>query len=792
MRRVTLPIVCLGMLLSKVALAAGFAPAGGGLDALAATPEAGGLRLRHCKTVDCSDHDAASAGRLVPIPIAAARQDLAAATFTPVPIGEGRSVLHVRIPDVQRKDLAFEAVLAGQREEVIFAGLTGYTRGEEGERSGDAVLVYDRDERSKFVLVGELREDTRICGQATTPLGARGLDARTMQLRGATFQRIDKAARDAATELDGVRAPAAPQPLAQILLATGGSAPSGAALTDGAITTAWSELRPGDGHGEFVTMRAPAEVPLHALSFTTAPARPNGAAPRTLFVATDTTLFHVTLPDGKPGQTVEVPFPEPVRTSCVAIVLDEAFARGTAPEVALAEVTAITSFDAAHASLADVAKELGTRPEALAVLQRAGERGLAAVSDRWPTMNAQARALGVDVASSAGACEGPAMELLTRALGDADAEVKRRAVGRVERCGKAAAPSLAAAVRSGDEARVGPSASLLATIAPSLAVDPIAEALGQGSVARRRALRLALARSLGAASRGRLVSLLEDRSAAPRVQLDRVRATTARLAELRPTSDEAIAALLASKPDMATRWLLVAPVAQLARAGAVEDVARLEALAKSDPDGAVRARAVELAASIPALVPVLDAAAADPEPRVREAALRGMAGAKRGDAGAATRALGDAWTFVRVAAVDALGAFGNSEPVVEKGLEDASPLVRVAAVGALARSPRSARKIYARLDDAREDGDVRALAATTLGAMCWRDATDRLTKLALHAADPESERQERIARASLQALAMLHPPDLAKRLAPLRANDVRPQVQQAAERAIREPGTCRP
>lgn len=790
MRRVTLPIVCLGMLLSKVALAAGFAPAGGGLDAIAATPEAGGLRVRHCKTADCTDHDAGNAGRLVPIPIAAARQDLAAATFEAVPIGEGRSVLHVRIPDVQRKDLAFEAILAGQREEVIFAGLTGYTRGEDGERSGDAVLVYDRDERSKFVLVGELREDTRICGQAMTPLGARGLDARTMQLRGATFQRIDKAARDAAIAIEA-KPTAVPQPLAQILVATGGSAPNGMALTDGAPATAWNELRPGDGHGEFVTMRAPAEVPLHALALTTAAARPNGASPRTLFVATDAKLFHVTLPDGKPGQTLEVPFPEPVRTSCVAIVLDEAHARGAAPEVALAEVAAVTSFDAAHASLADVAKELGARPDALAVLQRAGERGLAAVAERWSTMNPQARALGVDVASSAGSCDGPAMELLTRALGDTDAEVKRRAVGRVERCGKAAAPSLAAAVRSGEEARVGPSAALLATIAPSLAVDPIAEALGQGSVSRRKALRLALARSLGAASRGRLVALLEDRSAAPEVQLDRVRATTARLAELRPTSDEAIADLLARTPDMATRWLLAAPIAQLARAGAPEDIARLEALVKRDPDGAVRARAVELAAPIPALSPAITAATADPEPRVREAALHAIAGTKRGDAGAATRALGDPWTFVRVAAVDALGALGNNEPVVEKALEDASPLVRVAAVGALARSPRSAKKIYARLDDAREDGDVRALAATTLGAMCWRDATDRLTKLALHAADPESERQERVARASLQALAMLHPPDLAKRIAPLRAKDVRLPVRTAAERAVAEPGTCK-
>ena len=806
MRLVALPFACLGLFLGLDAAAgSAIAPAGGGQDALEVKTDAGGLRIRHCKAPDCSDHDSTNAGRLLPIPIEIARQDLAAATFETLPIGEGRSVVHVRIQDVRRLDVAFEAILAGQRDEVVFAGLTGYTRGEEGERSGAVVLVYDRDTSRANVLVGEIREDTRICGQATTPLGARGLDPRTMQLRGATFQRIEKSARDGATDLVAKAATAETKPLAQVLLATGGSAPNAAALTDGSLATSWNELRPGDGHGEFVTMRAPSEVPLQGLTITVTPSspRPGGAAPRTLLVATDAKLFRVSLPSGawgKPGQRYDVAFPEPVRTSCVAIVLDAADSQSTTPEVTLTEVAAITQFDRDHATLADVAKELGgTRSdESVAILERAGTPGLGAVNALWPKMDPRGRALAVDVAASAGACEGTAMDLLTRAIGDADGEVRRRAVGRIERCGKAAGPALASAVRSGDATRVGASATLLAALAPALAVDPIGEALGHGAPALRHTVRSAFARAVGPAPRAKLLALIDDKDASPEVRLDRLRAMTARLPELRPTPDAVIAELLAAKPDMATRWLLVAPLAQLARSpdATSGELTRLSELVRNDPDAYVRARAVELAGPVPALAPAVIAAVSDPAPRVREAALKAISATKLAAAAPdATKALlSDRWTFVRVAALDALGVLppsASSESATAAALGDTSPFVRAAAISALGHSAKYAKKIYERLDEPREDVDVRVIAATTLGALCWHDATDRLTTLALHAPDPESERQERIAMASLGALAALHPRNLEKRIAPLLAKDVRLPVKQAAERAIRGPGSCR-
>src|SRR6185437_12867170 len=134
------------------------------------------------------------------IPIPFAKLDLASTSIAPIAIGEGKHVLDVHVVGVG-ETRGFEAILAGNGREPIFAGVTGYSSGEMGEREGQVVLVTDRDETTKFVLVGDIREDTRICGQAMTPLSVRGLDARTMQLRGASLHRIEKKERDAATRL---------------------------------------------------------------------------------------------------------------------------------------------------------------------------------------------------------------------------------------------------------------------------------------------------------------------------------------------------------------------------------------------------------------------------------------------------------------------------------------------------------------------------------------------------------------------------------------------------------------
>jgi hypothetical protein len=775
-------------------------PAGGGLEAVdvKVDPNAGVVRVRR-----------AGKEKEIPIAIEKSRIDAAASTVEIVPIGGGRSVAHVRVPDVQRKDLAFEAVISGQGDTPIFAGLTGYTLGDEGDRSGQLVLVKDRDAQSKFVIVAETREDTRICGQPVTPLGAQGLDATRMQLVGATLPRIDQKARAGAQKVVAQARTSTTMPLARVLVATGGSSPNAPALTDGKIDTVWSEARTaGDGHGEFATMRAPTDLPLHSLVVTMAPSKPKpeGAAPRSFFVATDQRLFLVTMPEDawlKPGQAYDVPLPEPVRTSCVAIVLDEAYARGAgAPEVTIAEVGATTKFDADGAKLADVARALATPrgEEAAALLRRAGSDGLTAVVAEYATLDARGRALAVDVASSAGSCDGAAAELLTRALADREMEVRKRALGRIERCGKSAGEALALAVRSEDEARRTAAAPLLATVAPSLALEPLAEQMGKGAPETRRAVRGAFARAAAGSTRDKLLGLLAKRELAIPARLDLLRAMGAKLPELRPEAAVAIADLLRASPDMPTRYLLAQPLAHLARApGATSgELSRLAELARRDPDGAVRARAVELSAGIGPMASTILAATADPEPRVREAALKAMATSSlaAGVPAAAQALAKDDWTFVRMSAADALGALSqdvSATNALVAGLSDKSPKVRVTSIAALGKQHATgqAGRVRERLDDTKEDPEVRALAAKTLGSMCMQNAADRLTKLAQLARAPVDEADDRIGMAAIEALGALHPADLETRLAPLRGKDVRMPVRRAAERALTEPTSCR-
>lgn len=790
-------------------------PAAGGLDALEVKVDLTGaaptLRARRCKTADCGDASAGGAGGAgeIAIGIDKTRIDPASVTIDLVPIGQGRTVAHVRVPDRERKDLAFEAVLSGKEEAPLFAGLTGYTRGDEGDRAGALVLVKEGEGASRFVIVAETREDTRICGQASTPIGARGVDPRTMRLVGATLPRVDKKAREGASRVVAEVRASAVSPLGRVLSATGGSSPNAPAMTDGRPDTAWSEARTsGDGHGEFATMRVPSELPIHGLVVTVAPPqpKPEGAAPKTFFVATDNQLFHVTMPEdawSKPGQAYDIKLPEPVKTTCLAIVLDEAYGRGAAnPEVSIAEIAALTKFDAEGAKLEDVAKALSSPrgDEAAALLKRAGDDGLAAVAKELPSLDPRGRALAVDVAASAGACAGPAIDMLVGALGDREVEVKRRALGRIERCGKAAGESLALAVRSEDEKRRAAAAPLLATVAPSLAIEPLADQMGKGSPETRRAVRGAFARAAGGSTRDKLLGLLARRELPLVARLDLLRAMGPKVAELRPEADVAIADILRASPDMPTRYLLAQPLAHLARApdATSGELSRLAELARRDPEWAVRARAVELSAGIAPLAPTLVAAAADPAPRVREAALKaiGQTAQPAGAAAAAQALASDEWTFVRVAAAEAIGKLPQDERTsnaLGAALGDASPRVRASVISAIARQRATglAGKVRERLDDTREDPEVRAMAARTLGAMCVQNTADRLTKLAHLSRAPVDEADERVGMAAIEALGALHPADLAERLAPLRAKEVRLPVRRAAERALAEPSACR-
>jgi hypothetical protein len=838
-------VVLASLAVSAVAAAEthALAPAGGGLAALDVS-------------VDLGRGVVKASGSEIAIPIDhGALPAEGAVVVESVPIGQDKHVVHVRVPlrDSEGEDgPAWEALLAGGRKEPIFAGMTGPASGDPGERAGKAVQVVPNGATS-FVLVGDTREDLRICGQAVTLLDPLALYPGSLELRPATVQRLGAEQREGAESIVATAKPAGEAPLAQLLIARGSSVPGsrGVELTDGDPQTVWRERRPGIGQGEFVVMAAPKGVPITRMQITvsppalppapraaippaqaggaTAPASPaasaaptmapsvsppaspaaaaTSAAPKTLYLATTVGAYQVTLPtDGwaKPGSTYEVVFPKPLETSCVALVLDGAYTRGLAhPDVGVAELTAFSEFDAPGATLEDLAKRLsGPRGGAAAqALERAGAPALPAVVAAYDGLDPRGRALAIDVAASHDSCD-EAAPLLARGLCEKEGEAPRKSHEKLERC-KGAGPALAARLRE-DAASRACVAPVLATIAPDAALEPIADAMAatpEEDRATRAVLRESFATALAATPPGHLAPLLGDRQRNVAARLEMMRAASGRLNEAPAECTANLAELLSGSPPMRARYLALGPLGELAHGGDRASGGRLEEAVVHDADWPVRSRAAELASGLPEAATVLVVAARDPEPRVREAALGALAAAASPPVDAVHAAVDllahDGWWFVKTQAVALLATAPASREVDDAlgaAIHDPSVNVRGGAIVALARRRavpwRS--EIRERLDDTGEDLEVRSAAARALGALCDADSADRLSELVRALGSPATDPDaQQLGFAALVGLAALHPSDLQSRVAALLAPGAPPYARAAAQRALSARRMCK-
>jgi hypothetical protein len=796
------------------------APAGPGQAALAVSASAGGIVARACAAeAGC----AAAGGATVPVPDDVAPR-LASASIRVVPLEGKRHLVRVDVPgETQGASwvllVAAPPASAPSREpRVLFGGWTGAARGEEGE-ARTTVVVEDPLPSGARVLVGQRRDDVTLCGRPAL-VAARLVDPASLELaRGASRQSLPEAERASAARLfarrldEPLTAPAAP--LLRATVASSAVERRFATLTDGDPSTAWSEAKADEGAGEFVAMASASEVGVTSLELVVRPAADvrDGAAPRSFFLVTPDRAFSVTMPEdawAKPGARYAFDLPEPLRASCLAIVLDRAYGRADRAQVTIAELTAHTSYDGMTVdALAGALAGGGERAEgAAALLTRAGAPGVSAVTSLYPKLDPAGRALALDVLDAA-PCEAQAPfftdRLLARAPGPEGDREAERARDRLRRCARAAAPELARRVREAPPRDKVAAAAELALLAPDQAPAPVLEKLDAVDDGARRGLRAALGL---AARRERAwpafgAELAPARRAARSevARIDLLRALGPQLARVEGASaafDEAARAASTFR----ARYLLLGPAAALAASGDPAATAHLRA-ALRDPDARLRARALELAGPARDLAPDVVAAVADPEVRVREAALRALAAAppaepslaaKAGPALAARLAL-DPWTFVRAAAADALAA-GAPSPVVDRALAaalaDASRDVRGRAASALGahRATAFAPALRERADDADESLDVRARALIALGDLCDRGSIELWTVLARRAAAPSNEVDRRLGAASLTALAAVRPPDLASRLAPLLAKDAAPGVTGAAKAALAAPARC--
>ena len=374
-------------------------------------------------------------------------------------LGRGRSVVHARWGTGPTYHVLLAAPLAGSSVPVVVhQGWANRPEGMEGERRVAKVEVLGAPGGVRQIVLGEQREDMKLCGRPAL-LSARVLDARSLELKPALYQRLGAREREGATRLTATRAPE-PGGGALSLNAQLASSAVGKprAASDGDLETTWAEGRGRGGTGEFITFRAPADVEIVGFELVARPpsgGSPRASGPKQFWLATDRELFDVTLPEDSwatPGARYRVELTKPIRTQCVAFVLGEpSTAPDASTDVTLAELVALPSGGELDVDALILALD-GGEPEARrAVALLAARRDSAPhVAKAFAQATPLARSRLLDVLDQLPCAEAASTYAL--AVEQEDEELEKRGARGFERCPHEAGAALASALAKVDAA----------------------------------------------------------------------------------------------------------------------------------------------------------------------------------------------------------------------------------------------------------------------------------------------------------------------------------------------------
>lgn len=798
----------------------------------------GVLRAKLCQTPGCGP----DTGAQIAVPDALLLQR-SSAQLQVVPLGERRHAIHVSIP-AERSGQAWQAVILAKpgqpQPEVIFQGLTGYTEGEEGLRHGPTVEISDVIDNAgtRRILVGEQREELTLCGRPAV-LSPKMLTAKDLALRPAKVQRLGVEERERATKLIAEpvadappeTAPATPNqnqtaaapPLhaeaddaghhagklggqAALLRAIGASSGIGwpASLTDGDTETTWAENCGGSGRGEFVLFRAPSDVPLQSFDFVIRPAKrevKNGIGPESLWLVTDKQVFSITFPSDPwkaPGLRWKAMLPSPIRTNCVAIVTETAYGNRPDAEVTFAEVNAKSEFTTASIdNLVGALAGGGPRADAAGtVLAGLGHEAFSAVAAAFEQLDEGGRRVALDVLDHAPCAESSA--IYVTALLDGAEGHRLHAIDRLHRCAAGSVPAIEQALAGQPVGKLRALAELLAEVAPDKAIRLLVPRM-VGPIKTRRMLREVVGKAARSPKAQAAISELLQQTDLPTVAaVDLLRALGRQLVDHSAAAAASIERLLVPTASFRTKYLLLAP-AHLVCDTHPDLKAQLASMLRSDPSAPLRAEAARTAVHLELFSSELYHALEDSDVRVRQSAAQSLAGYKKPKTSLALtkRLEGDEWPMVRVAAAESL-APQPADPQIDssliKALDDDSWLVKAAAADAVGvrRASVAGEPLLDLFTDKDERFEVRIAAARALGDICYDRAIDKLTDSAKRLRSPSPDPRDRaIASSALEALAKLHPSDLASRLEPLLAGKDTPVgTKQAAREALAAQPRC--
>jgi HEAT repeats len=756
---------------------------GVGLKAFRAQQDGDRLRFGTCEDVACTL--SATSGKSLQLP-----KQLSELSLTELHAAGGR-----RLIVGTGKDEAgpWAVLLAPQVDTPIFIGPTGLRADAEGRKFGTQLQWEPRADGARIVR-GKLDGQVDICGSQETLLEPELYDVESNRWLPVALQRLDAARlRSAnAAKFVGAAAESIPRLSLRLLELPRTSEHIDAnELLDGNPDTTWDEHRSGTGVGEFVTLDVLGGT-LDGLRITLPNGRPVEALPASLLITTASETYKVAIARelAIPGAKLEFKFPQRQLTGCVSVILDQIQDPKTkAPVVGLAEVAALEYYANYREFREDFVQNqvrLGELPRALPAL---------AQRDYGPILGA----------------------LLT----SKDDLIRSRAHAKIERCRNGAESALSFAL--GGSARAY-AASQLSIAYPVEARLRLPATLGEGTPTDRTATRSALLKAFRRTGETEYAALLQS----PLVQTRAGRIDRLRMIANTPylNRDATLAELVALWADATfeERYLLATPLAaMISTFGSAAGLAK-QAFAGNEP--AIKVRILQASGHVDSdgVVAPLDQPTAflaldalrDPNPRVRSQAAHALqllnerapwmqrtpidlirtASRVSVRTELEARLVGDPFSFVQQEAALALSNLApqpSTTTAFLRALTDPVRAVRIAAILGLSkiRSPEVRPAIQNVFNNEHEPADVRAQAATTLGAFCNADDHDALLESALVLRDAyATEGQVRVGLAALAALGKRGKRDLQSDLAPLFTRGVRQPVVAAAKAALAAKPEC--
>jgi hypothetical protein len=779
----------------------------GGRRALAVAAAEDGVVAKVCAKADGCD--ATGGQKLRPPP--SFRGKASAAAIQPITLSNGKKIVWVSFQGDEGR--GFQLLLAppqaGEEPRVVYSGVTGGPAGAERVTS----FSVDQDPSGKATV--RLATTARLCDKDVL-VSSRTLDAGRLELVGTAGPDPLGARRAGAVKVAATRSAldGAGDKAFRILRPRAASSGASSLAVDGDEKTAWVEEEAGAGRHAFASFASSGGVGVTGLDLVLLP--PPGVdaprAPKTVAVAVDSGVYtlELTEPPGATGSRYVATFPAPVKTTCLAFVIDEVHPAGGGgkkgdPAAYVSEIRARTQLDGK--AIEDLARGLaGGGPAArdnLAVLEAEGKRGLAAAIAVYDELDGAGRDLARRLIDAAPCAD--KLPLYIPLLVGKDKDEAERARDRIRRCGKDAGAPLLAKLESAKPEELGVLAEEAAFVAPDAAVPFVLKALdaapdSAGRRPLRRALAKAAARETGIRALGRAASDpgFAKLSLAARVDFLRALGDDAPRVE---GADKAFASTQTDATSFRDRYLLLAPAAALARAGNKSAEGALASALGDAKQPRLRARAAELSAGVAGLRPKLLVLVDDEEVRVREAALASVAQKGTLDQAVTVRLLvrlvKDPWTFVRRAAAAGLAgapAGATTDAAIGGAVDfEPSPIVRAEMVKTLGlRKATTATGVVAeRAFDDKEAVDVRVQAIEALGRICARDQLGAISELAMRGQAPVFEADRKLAIAAITALGHLRPADLGSRLAPLGAKNAPAEIREVTRLVLADKArTC--